>query len=266
MKHYINGMAVNTYEESNKPSIIFIQGFPFDQTMWYNQIEEFSKYNCITYDLRGVGESYIGDGQYTMEFYVEDLFSIISQLGLEKPILCGLSKGGYIALRAVERNQDLFSGLILCNTKSDSENDERKITHSESINLINTQGLGKYIDNFITDCFADETLKTNEDLFKSIYHQANKNYPLGVKGSILAMMTRTSTTNILTKIKIPTLVISGEKDKLIETSIMKAMAEKIPGAEFAVIPNVGHIAPLEKPKYFNELISKFLKKKFNVKN
>jgi len=105
MQKQINGLAVYTYGNKKNTPIIFVHGFPLDNTMWKNQIKFLQKdYYCITYDVRGLGNSYVGDGQYTMEAYVWDLFSIINELNLNKPVLCGLSMGGYISLRAVETN------------------------------------------------------------------------------------------------------------------------------------------------------------------
>ena len=102
MKHTINGLSVHTFGDNKNRSIIFIHGFPYDHSMWENQINILKeKYFCVAYDIRGLGESSLGDGQYTMEAYVDDLFSIIKDLQLNKPILCALSMGGYITLRAV---------------------------------------------------------------------------------------------------------------------------------------------------------------------
>ena len=82
-----------------RKSIIFIHGFPFDHYMWDKQINELkSSYNCVTYDIRGLGISPAGDGQFTLESFVDDLESIINEFKLDKPVLCGLSMGGYIAL------------------------------------------------------------------------------------------------------------------------------------------------------------------------
>ena len=98
MKVSINSLSVNTFGDQNNQPIIFIHGFPYDHSMWENQINFLKeKYFCVAYDVRGLGESYVGDGQYTMEAYVNDLFSIINELKLKRPILCGLSMGGYIA-------------------------------------------------------------------------------------------------------------------------------------------------------------------------
>ena len=62
-----------------------------------------------------------------MELYVDDLLSVINELELDKPVICGLSMGGYISFRAVERAHDLFGGLILCDTKSASDDDNGKL-------------------------------------------------------------------------------------------------------------------------------------------
>ncbi len=111
MKKIINGLSVFLSGSNESKSIVFVHGFPFDQRMWQAQVEELSKEKfCVTYDIRGLGESPVGDGQFTMEIFVDDLESIINEMKLDKPILCGLSMGGYISLRAIERD----AGEIQC--------------------------------------------------------------------------------------------------------------------------------------------------------
>ncbi len=262
MKLTINGLSVNYFGDPKKQSIVFVHGFPYDYSMWESQIEALkSEFYCIAYDVRGLGESYVGDGQYTMEFFVDDLFAIIYEMKLTKPILCGLSMGGYISLRAVERNQDLFAGLILCDTRSDADDNAGRLKRSAHLNQINTEGLIKFVDQFITNCFADETPKEQEEMFLRTLSKAHKNDPTGVKGAILAIMSRTDTTPFLPQIKIPTLVLCGSFDKLTPTSIMREMADKIHSSEFAIIPNAGHMTPLENPDCVSDLIKGFLWRK-----
>ncbi|KAF0149258.1 MAG: alpha/beta hydrolase fold protein [Ignavibacteria bacterium] len=263
MKYLINRIAVNTFGlPSNKP-VVFIHGFPYDHSMWQNQIDCLKEeYFCVAYDVRGLGESEVGDGQYILEHFVDDLFSIIDELKLVSPFLCGLSMGGYIALRAVERNQELFGGLILCDTKAEADNDSAKITRANNIKMINTDGLDKFTEMFVTNCFADETPKQHEKMFSSILKKTQMNNPVGVKGCIIAIMSRTDTTNFLQQINLPTLVICGSFDKLTPPQVMRAMAERIPNSEFASIPFAGHMSPLENPDCVNDLMKGFLAKNF----
>jgi pimeloyl-ACP methyl ester carboxylesterase len=262
MKAFINTLSVNSFGDLNKQAIIFIHGFPFDHSMWEYLIETLKDdYFCIAYDVRGLGESYVGDGQYTMEFFVDDLFSIINELKLKKPVLCGHSMGGYIGLRAIERSQDKFGGLILCDSKSEADDNAAKLKRTIGINQINTEELQKFTDPFVTNCFADETPAEDEKLFDNTRYKARRHNPTGVKGCLLAIMSRTDTTNFLPQIKIPTLLICGAFDKLTPPFIMRAIADKIPDSEFASIPMAAHMSPLENPECVDDLITGFLKRR-----
>jgi 3-oxoadipate enol-lactonase len=263
MKQSINGLSVNTFGDSSKQSIIFIHGFPYDHTMWENQINKLKEnYFCVAYDVRGLGESEVGDGQYMLEFFVDDLFFIMSKLNLVKPVICGLSMGGYIALRALERSQELFAGLILCDSKSEADNDINRLTRAANIKTINNEGIVKFTDMFVTNCFATETPKEQEKMFLTTLYKSQKSDPVGVKGCIFAIMSRTDTTSFLPQINIPALVICGAFDKLTPPPVMRAITDKISGSEFASIPAAGHMSPLENPGCVNDLIAGFMKRKF----
>lgn len=254
-----NNLTIFQNGDKINPHVIFCHGFPFDHRMWDLQVNEFSKkYFCVTYDIRGLGKSPAGDGQFTIEMFADDLFDVIDQLNLKKPVLCGLSMGGYISLRAIEKNQDTFSALILCDTKSAADNNEAKIKRAEGVKKINRDGVEKFVNEFVPNCFAEETIKNKKEIYEDTLNGALKSSSAGVKGCLIAMAGRTDTTEYLSKIKIPTLVICGEKDKLTPPDIMKEMSEKIPVSEFHIIPNAGHLSPLENAEVVNEIMKEFL--------
>src|SRR5437879_5665897 len=83
--------------------VVFIHGFPFDRTMWKPQVTALRKeFHVVTYDVRGHGKSGVGDAQYSIEYFVDDLIALLDHLKLSKVVVVGLSMGGYIALRAIE--------------------------------------------------------------------------------------------------------------------------------------------------------------------
>jgi len=231
--------------------------------MWENQVNKLSPdFHCVTYDMRGLGSSLVGDGQFTFEMFVDDLVGVIDELKINKPVLCGLSMGGYISLRAIERHEEKFKALILCDTKSESDNDETKLKRAAGIKQINTEGIQKYVSEFISNCFAEESIVKLGREYKSILENSMKFSPAGVKGCLLGMAARTDTTGYLSKIKIPVLLLCGEKDKITPPNVMKEMADKIPGYEFHIVPGAGHITPVENPEFVNEKLLAFLKKIF----
>lgn len=261
MKETINGLSVFLEGNNKNKSIIFLHGFPYDHTMWMAQINEFSKdYFCVSYDIRGLGESPAGNGQFTMESFVDDLEIIIDELRLDKPVLCGLSMGGYIGLRALERMQENFSAAILCDTKSESDNDEGKLKRAAAIKRINLEGLKPFTKEFITNCYGDFYKINYKEEFEKRIAKSSAFSPVGVKGSLLAMLGRNDTTEYLNKIKIPVLVICGEFDALTPLDVMQPLADKINGAEFAIINNSGHMSPIENPTEANAAINNFLAK------
>lgn len=259
MKKVVNELFVYTTGNENHKPIIFIHGFPYDHTMWESQISEFSKnHYCVAYDIRGLGQSPAGNGQFTMESFVDDLEAITDDLKLNNPILCGLSMGGYISLRALERFPEKFSAAILCDTRSEADNNEGKLKRAAGIKRINTEGLAPFAKDFITNCFGDFFKENKKDEFEKIIENSSQFSPAGVKGSLLAMLSRTDTTGNLEKISIPVLLICGEQDTLTPPSVMKEMFHKINKAEFAEISKAGHMTPIENIEEVNYAMKTFL--------
>ncbi len=263
MKKNDNTAKLAIFEKGNKENqpILFIHGFPYDHSMWGKQFEELSKdYYCVSYDIRGLGESPAGDGQFTMESFVDDLFEIVDNFELKKPILCGLSMGGYIALRTLERNQHYFSGAILCDTKTDADNNEGKLKRAAGIKTINNDSLEVFVNGFVPNCFADASKESLGIAYQEIIKRCASNDPLGVKGCLLAMIGRTDTSSFLSRIDIPVLLICGSEDALTPPDVMKKMSEKIINSAYVIINGAGHMTPIENPEIFNETVSVWLKK------
>jgi pimeloyl-ACP methyl ester carboxylesterase len=261
MKKIINELSVFLSGNNQSRAIIFIHGFPYDHLMWKKQVEKFSKdYICVSYDVRGLGESPAGDGQFTMESFVDDLEIIVDELKLEKPVLCGLSMGGYISLRAMERFQNKFSALILCDTKPEADNNEGKLKRAVAIRQINTGKFDEFIETFVLKCFGENFISENNAEYSSVVDLSKKNSSIGVKGCLLAMLGRTDTTEHLNKINLPTLVICGSVDKLSPPDVMRSMANKISNSKFVLIENAGHMTPIENPNAVNNAIKDFLAK------
>ncbi|MDA3907528.1 MAG: alpha/beta hydrolase [Sulfurimonas sp.] len=259
MNKIIDGIHVKTYGEVTNQSIIFIHGFPFDHTLFKNVINEFKdEYYCISYDIRGFGDSEFNTGQYTMESYVEDLENVISRLKLYKPIICGFSMGGYIALRINEKLGGNYKALILANTITSNDNDEAKLKRAAAISNIDAKGIEPFIDKFLSVAFSENFSKKEPLKLEKIKDKIMRLNPIGIKGGILAMVSRTDTTRSLKKIDIPVLLISGENDQIISPDIMEQMANKIKNSTFVCLSDSGHVSMLEKPDEFNSAMRRFL--------
>ena len=261
MKKTVKGLSLFTKGDSKNQAIIFIHGFPFDHSVWQPQIEMFSvDYYCIAYDIRGLGDSPAGEGQFTMESFVDDLGEIMDEMNLDKPILCAHSMGGYISLRALERMQKRFSAVILLDTVSGADNNEGKLKRAAAIKRINSDGLAPFVKDFITLCYAESYKQEHRDNFEKRVEKSSSFSPVGVKGCLLAMLSRNDTTEYLSKITIPSLLLCGEDDTLTPPQKMKEMSHQMKNSEFIVIKNSAHMSAIENYIDVNSAIKSFLKK------
>ncbi len=252
-------MTIYQAGNNNHQAIIFIHGFPYDHFLWEDLISILKdNYFCVSYDLRGLGQAPEGDGQYTIESFVDDIEILIEEMKLNKPVLCGISMGGYISFRAIERMQDKFGAVISCDTKPEADDNAAKVRRAEGIKKINTLGVQKFVEDFVPTCFAESSIKKMGDKYLNILERSKTFSPLGVKGSLLAMSARTDTTNYLEKIKIPSLFVCGEFDKFTPPEQMKKYADKVSNSKFIIVPKVGHMSPAENPEFVAENIHKFL--------
>jgi len=259
METKVNGLAVYTWGKPAAPPLLMIHGFPYSSSMWRNQVEALGRsHHCVAYDIRGLGKSEVGDGQYTMESLADDLFAVMDALRLDQPVACGLSMGGYTVLRAAEREPERFRGLILCDTRSEADTDAARIRRAELIKAINAGDMESFAAGMAAATFTPDAANRIPDIYQAALQEIESQPPLGVKGCLLAMASRTDTTAFLARIRVPVLLIVGEKDGLTPVVEMQAMQQRIAGSRLEVVPNAGHMAPLENPGAVTQAIEDFL--------
>lgn len=263
MKAVINNIAIAFEDrgDHSRTPIVLIHGFPFSRATWQPQVDVLSKsYRVIAYDVRGHGESEVADGQYMLEFFVDDFIGLLDYLSVEKATVVGLSMGGYIALRAVERNPERCHALVLCDTRSEADSNEGKLKRAASIRTVKTQGLRRFAEEFVKGVFARQTFQKKPDLVDFALGITERNSPNGICGALLALASRTDTTGSLPNIRVPTLILVGEHDLLTPPSVAQVMKERIANAELHIVPDAAHMSNLENPEAFNHFLLKFIER------
>jgi 3-oxoadipate enol-lactonase len=244
--------------QPSSPPIVLIHGFPLSHEMWINQIETLKNaYRVVAYDLRGQGKSEVGDGQFTLEFLVDDLITLLDHLKIKQAVLCGLSMGGYVSLRATERNIERVSGLVLCDTKTEADPNETKLARGGSIRAIKMNGIGAYAETFLKGALSPSSLK-DRSVVELAAKLIQQNTALGLCGTLLALAGRTDTTSFLPKIEVPTLILVGEQDMITPPEQSHKMHSLIQNSELHVIPQAAHLSNMENPVEFNTHLLNFL--------
>lgn len=266
MRALINGVNLHYIlsGESAAPPVLFVHGFPFSLDMWRGQIDAVAAkgLRTVAYDIRGHGMSDVGDGQYTIESHVDDLFALLDYLKIPKTAIVGLSMGGYITLRAIEREPGRFVAAVLCDTRSEPDTDEGRVKRAASVRAVKKNGSTAFAADYVKMMFAPETISTNPAAVESIRQVIVRTPPLSIAGTLIALAARTDTTASLGKISVPTLILVGERDTVTPPPSSQSMKAKIPGAELHIVPGAAHLSNLDNPAYFNEKLLGFLQRVF----
>lgn len=244
---------------SGSEPVVFVHGFPFNHQMWSPQVQHLQEeYQTITYDVRGHGLSDVGDGQYMLEFFVDDLIGLLDHLRFERTNICGLSMGGYIALRAVEREPARFNALVICDSSSEADTNEAKLRRAATMKTVKERGVDAFADTFLKAVLSPETFERKPDTVQFVRRMITANSAVGICGTLQALAARTETTSSLPLMKLPTLVMVGELDKLTPPALSEMMHGKLPNSELQVIPRAAHLSNLENSEEFNQHLLKFL--------
>jgi len=257
----VNGCLVSCLYHGGADGItvVFIHGFPFGKEMWRPQLEALPlDMNGIAYDIRGFGESEAGHGFFSIDLFADDLFNLIEEFRLEKVVLCGISMGGYIALRAAERFPDRFSGLILCDTNAAADTNESKLKRFSAIQKLQSGGREEFTETFLKQVLSVKTREEKPDIVLSIKKMINALPVNTLCAAQLAMASRTDTSGILSDIAVPVLIILGKDDPLITAAQAEYFLSEIRKSTFSEISESAHLPNLENPVAFNKVMKEFL--------
>lgn len=257
MRLAVNGIEIgcDLQGPEGRPWVVMIHGFPFTRALWTRQAAVLAAdFRVLTYDLRGLGESGLGPAPQPLEAYVDDLLALMDAVGAPTTALVGLSMGGYIALRAVERAPGRFWAVALADTRAEADSDEGKLARAAGIQALHAGGQSAFVAGFLPKLLARPDSETGRALAAMMLG----NDPTGMANALAAMQGRTDTTAALPAFALPALVVVGELDTLTPPACSRAMAERIPGARVEILPGAGHVSNLEAPDAFDAALTGFL--------
>ncbi len=240
--------------------LLFVHGFPLDRTMWRHQLAALSRWKRIAPDLRGAGASSAPADGYSMARYADDLVAILDALGIRQAVMCGLSMGGYIVFELLRRAPDRVKAVILADTKPDADSADAKRGRDELALLAERQGHDAVAVRLLPKLLAPATMAAQPELVGQVREIIHRVSIRGIVGALRAMRDRPDSTGTLRAVRVPALVVVGGDDQITPPPTAQAMAALIPGAQLAVIPAAGHLAPLEQPLVASRVMADFLER------
>jgi 3-oxoadipate enol-lactonase len=123
---------------------------------------------------------------------------------------------------------------------------------------VRSRGTAALVDSMLPRLLGPHARRSRPDVVAHVRSMIEETSLEGALAGIAALRDRRDSTDLLPGINVPALVISGEDDAIIPAEVQRGLT-RIPGARMEVIPDAGHLAPLEQPDAFNRVVADFLR-------
>lgn len=242
-------------DEGRGPAILLIHGWTFDLDIWDRQAEALSgMYRVVRYDRRGFGGS---TGLPSITDDVRDAGALLRHLRLVQAATVGMSQGVRVALGLASAAPDQVSCLVLdggpqCAATSGAPPEDDLPMEQFRI-LAQQSGMSAFREAWMSHEFT--RLQTPDPEVARLLSRVVSRYP----GHDLLEPRRAETPRPIdiSAIRQRSLVLNGEFDTAQRRRYGRELAEELPTARYALIPGAGHLANLDNPRPYNELLQEF---------
>jgi pimeloyl-ACP methyl ester carboxylesterase len=234
---------ISYYDTGKGNAIVLLHGFLENQTMWQDLISKLSKkHRIITIDLLGHGETECLGYVHSMEENAEVVKAVLSELRIRKAILVGHSMGGYVALAFAEKFPSMMKGLILMNSTSKADSEERKKNRDRAVKAVKKDYM-TFIRLSIGNLFSPNNRERLISEIEKVKLEALKTPLQGIVASLEGMKIRIDREVLLHLTPYPKMLILGEKDPVL---IYKDSLEQIENTAVKLVtfPD-GHMSHIE---------------------
>lgn len=239
------------------PAIVWLHGFLESKEIWKKQLTYFnSKFTNICIDLLGHGKTGCCLQEYSMELQAEAVACVLAHLKISSFSIVGHSMGGYVALALAENLEQQVSGIVLVNSTSYSDTEEKKKNRDRAIKIIETQK-----DSFVLMGIINLFSKANRELFleeiKGLIENAQLMSSQSISSALKGMKHRKNRLETLKKYSGKKLIISGINDPILPHKDAVKEANNTQSELLAL--NSGHMSYIEACLELNEGLSRFIK-------
>jgi 3-oxoadipate enol-lactonase len=252
------GAKIYWDEQGQGAPVLLIMGLGWTSAMWHRTRPILAaRYHTVVLDNRGVGRSDVPPGPYPIALMASDAAAVLDAAGIQRTHVFGVSMGGMIAqefaLQYPERIHSLILGCAATGGPHAVQAD------SEVIQALFPRGLSadefaESINPFIYDSSTPRERIEEDMVLRRKWYPTESGY-MGQLQGILAWEAYTRLPQIAT----PTLVVHGETDRLIPPANGGLIANRIPRAKLAMIPNAGHVFSTDQPVAAHREVLEFLR-------
>ena len=252
---YLNDIRLNVEATGpvGAPALVMLHALGTNLNLWDDLLPLLpAGLRILRIDLRGHGTSDTPAPPYAMGALIRDVERIMEHFAIRDAVVLGLSLGGMIAQGLATKRLDLVRALILSNTAARIGNPGM---WESRIAQIRETGLNAYADGAMERMFGRNW--RDEPAMPRIRTMLTATHPDGWTGCA-ATIAGTDLYTTTAALRLPALVIAGTEDGTTPPDLVRETAELIPGSQFQLIRNAGHLPLIERPDVYAALIDNFL--------
>lgn len=231
----------------NDLPLVLLHAFPVDARMWDAVRAPLSeRLRLITPDQRGLGRSPLPetDREPDLGDAARDVVALLDRLELDKVVLGGCSMGGYLTMAVLRLAPERVGGLVFIDTKATADTPEAAQARHDVAARVETEGAG-WMPEAVTPGLLAE--KARPEVVERLRELITTQPPSGIAWAARAMAARPDSLETLRSADVPALVVVGEEDGLTPLEAANTLVETLPDATLVVLPEAGHLTPLEDP-------------------
>jgi 3-oxoadipate enol-lactonase len=238
---------------------VLLHPFPANHEFWLPVAEALAtRYRLILPDLRGHGESGVGEGPATMEKHATDIARVMDAAEVGRAPLIGVSIGGYVLFEFWRKYRGRVAALGLCNTKAPADSPEARAGRLQAANDVLDRGTEPFFESMIPKLIGKTTREMRPDLVDAALRMMRKMSPEDVAQVQRGMAARPNSVETLKTINVPTLLVTGDEDLLTGINEAELMRQHIPASQLRIIPKAGHYSPWEQSADATNILRQFL--------
>ena len=257
------------------PAVILLHGYPFDRSMWREQIEFLSAngFRVVAPDLHGFGESVSQTSVCepseiehrlksvpltTMSDMARDVAVLMDELKIDRAAICGLSMGGYVAFEFVHLFATRARALILAGTRAPADNDQERQARLQQAEQMLAKGMSGIAEASLPKLLAPRTLAEKSEVVARLSEMILRADPQGAAAAQRGMAARRDYSGDLSTIKVPTLIVVGRQDPIRPVVDSEFMQRVIRDSRLEILEDAAHMTNIEQPSVFNQTLLEFL--------
>jgi 3-oxoadipate enol-lactonase len=243
------------------PPVVLLHPFPVNHEFWLPVAQSLAtRYHVILPDLRGHGDSGIGDGAATMDKHAADIACVMDDADIGRAPLVGVSLSGYALFEFWRRSRGRVAAFVLSNTKAPADSAEARAGRLQAANDVLERGTEPFFESMIPRLLAKTTRAARPDLVDGALRMMRKMSPEDVAQVQRGMAVRPDSMDTLKTINVPTLLVTGDEDVLTGVNEAELMRQHISGSQLRIISKAGHYSPWERPEEVCPLLRQFLER------